>query len=229
MEGRSMWEKIKNFWKADDLLDDAWKQSFEMLEICQKMFLEATRVLRKQNDTKIDEKIRKKDKIVNKYERQVRKKVMTHLSVNAPVGLAEGLVLISIVIDIERLGDYTKNITEVASHYEDPLHGGIFEESLQKIEKAIKDYFQKTIECVTVSDQETAHQLLVNNKWVNPLCDECLRDLISEKDKKMPSGQAAALTLYFRWLKRINSHLRNILTSVINPFNRIGFKPKIKA
>jgi phosphate transport system protein len=221
-----MWESIKNLWKADNLLDDAWKQSFEMLEICQTMFLEAIQVLRKQKKVKGDEKIRRNDKIVNKYERQVRKKVMTHLTASAPHGLAESLVLISIVIDIERLGDYTKNIIELATFYEHPLHGGIFEDKLKKVEKAVKENFRKTIECVTTSDQETADQLLIKYKWVNPLCDECLKNLITEHDKKIPSGQASALSLYFRWLKRVNSHLRNILTSVINPFNRIGFEPK---
>jgi hypothetical protein len=35
-----------------------------------------------------------------------------------------------------------------------------------------------------------------------------------------------SLAMYFRWLKRINSHLRNITTSVVNPFDRIGFEPK---
>ena len=27
---------------------------------------------------------------------------------------------------------------------------------------------------------------------------------------------------------RVNAHLRNIVTSVVNPFHRIGFEPKMK-
>jgi len=52
--------------------------------------------------------------------------------------------------------------------------------------------------------------------------------LVREEDKNIPPGDAAALALYIRWLKRINSHLRNITTSIVNPFDRIGFEPKKK-
>jgi len=50
--------------------------------------------------------------------------------------------------------------------------------------------------------------------------------LINEEDKNIRSGDAVSLAMYFRWLKRINSHLRNIMTSVVNPFDRVGFEPK---
>ena len=108
-----MWSMLKNFWQSDNLLDEAWNQSFQMLKICDEMFEEAIRVLRHTKKTDVNEAIRKKDKKVNKYEREVRKKVMTHLALQSPSGLAEGMVLISIVIDIERLGDYTKNIVSI--------------------------------------------------------------------------------------------------------------------
>ena len=63
---------------------------------------------------------------------------------------------------------------------------------------------------------------------MNNACDEIVVALVKEKDSKIKSGDAAALVLYTRWLKRINSHLRNITTSVVNPFDRIGFEPKKK-
>jgi hypothetical protein len=42
----------------------------------------------------------------------------------------------------------------------------------------------------------------------------------------MTVNQSTALALYFRQLKRINSHLGDVATAVVNPFDRIGFKPK---
>jgi len=53
-------------------------------------------------------------------------------------------------------------------------------------------------------------------------------ELVKEEDKSIRPGDAVSLGMYFRWLKRINSHLRNITSSVVNPFDRIGFKPKKK-
>jgi len=65
--------------------------------------------------------------------------------------------------------------------------------------------------------------------WVNRVCDDSLFGLVREEDKEIQAGNAVALALYFRWLKRINSHLRNIATSVVNPFDRIGFITKTKS
>ena len=62
--------------------------------------------------------------------------------------------------------------------------------------------------------------------WVNDMCDDMVQAVVKEKESNIRPGDASALVLYIRWLKRINSHLRNITTSVVNPFDRIGFQPK---
>ena len=64
------------------------------------------------------------------FERDVRRKVMTHLSLGNTSDLTAGLVLISIVIDIERIGDYSKNIHDLATVHPDKLHGGSLEDDV---------------------------------------------------------------------------------------------------
>ena len=78
----------------------------------------------------------------------------------------------------------------------------------------------------TFGDKELAIVLLDKYSWINQACDDCLEALVKEEDKNISAGDAVALSLYSRQLKRINSHLRNITTSVVNPFDRIGFNPK---
>ena len=39
---------------------------------------------------------------------------------------------------------------------------------------------------------------------------------------------AICLALYIRYLKRICAHLRNIASSIVNPFHRIGYREKNK-
>lgn len=223
-----MWKNLVNLWRSNDLLKQAWDQSFEMLKIDQEMFFEAVEGLRYTNSNKINEDVRNKDKLINQYEQEVRKKVMMHCSINPAAGLAEGMALISIVIDIERIGDYTKNMVDLAMKHPKKLSGGIFEEDLVKIEAAVKDTFIKMREFLETSDQEKTMALIKKYKWVNPLCDTCMAGLIEQKDDTLSPGSSAALALYFRWLKRIYSHLRNIGTSIVNPFDKIGFKPKKK-
>lgn len=220
-----MWKNLIAMWKSDNLLEQAWKESFEMLDITRGMFLEAVRVLRESDDREVKKEIREQDKIVNAYLQDVRRKVITHCAIQGPEQLPGGLVLVSIVIDIERLGDYTKNIVDLVTYRPETLHGQRFEKKLRRIEKAVKDMFKQTKSCIVDSDEKRSIDVLESYKWVNGLCDKCVKGLVKEKDKSLSPGDAASLAIYFRWLKRINSHLRNITTSVVNPFDRIGFMP----
>ena len=221
-----MWQNILKIWKSNNMLKQAWERSFEMLKIDNEMFLEATKSLRESEDFEIREKILAKDKIINKYEREVRKKVLTHCSISGTANLPEGLVLSSIVINIERIGDYTKNIAELAEYHPKTLVGGKFEDELKKIETAVKDNFIRTRNYIKTSDVKAAENLLDEYYWVNKACNKCIKGIVKEKDRNITPGDAASLALYFRWLKRINSHLRNITSSIVNPFHRIGFRPK---
>ncbi|HID30871.1 MAG TPA: hypothetical protein EYP19_12835 [Desulfobacterales bacterium] len=223
-----MLREFINIWKSDNLLKQAWDESFEMLDIDQEMFLEAVRILRESDHTQVDQEIRRKDKMINRYEQDVRRKVMTHCTLQGPNELPSGMVLVSIVIDIERIGDFCKNIVDLAVTFPRQLQGGTFEEDVQQIEKAVKYSFVQTKTCLESSDGAAALQLLQEYRWVNRLCEECVMGLIHEKDKEIRPGEAVALALYLRWLKRINAHLRNIASSVVNPFDRLGFKPKKK-
>ena len=78
------------------------------------------------------------DKKINEFERDVRRKVMTHLAIGGKEDIGSGLVLVSVVIDIERIGDYTKNIYDLAVNHPKKLHGGSIEERLSEIEKTFE-------------------------------------------------------------------------------------------
>ena len=39
-------------------------------------------------------------------------------------------------------------------------------------------------------------------------------------------GSASAVGLYARYLKRVAAHSRNLISSVVNPFERIGYPEK---
>lgn len=223
-----MFKQWLAIFKKDTLMDRAYRRSFMMLDITREMFLSAKESLRQREDSEIDVGVKEKDKEVNSYEREVRRDVFNHLVVSGPKKLPSGLALVSIIIDIERIGDYTKNMIELAMDHPGKLHGGKFEEDIQRIEKAVEENFVKTKRSFEAGDAELALEMLDKFSWVNKACDDCLSVLVKEEDRDIQPGDAAALALYTRWLKRINSHLRNITTSVVNPFDRIGFDPKKK-
>jgi phosphate transport system protein len=196
-----MWKEILAIFNKDTLLDQAYKRSYEMLDITHQMFQEARISLRERNDNKLAEHIYDQDIAVNKFEREVRRKVLSHLAVSGSTDLYSGLVLVSIIIDVERIGDYTKNIVEMAQNHPPKLTGGLYEDDLAKVETAVNDVFTRVREIFEVADAGKAEQLLVEYQWINKVCDQHAID----------------------YLNRINSHLRNVATSVVNPFDKIGF------
>lgn len=220
-----MLKELLTIFKKDTKLDQAYKRSFEMLDITREMFLEAKDSLRSSDSNKFDKPIFERDKEINRYEREVRRDVFQHLTVSGTEDLYSGLILVSIIIDIERVGDYTKNIFELAQNHPAKLKGGKFKEDLKNVEMAVEDTFVRVRKIFETADAVDAEELIQKYLWVNKLCDQRVIDYIKEADPKISSGDAVSLAMYFRYLKRINSHLRNIATSVCNPFDRIGFVP----
>ena len=223
-----MFRKWLAIFKKDSLIDQAYQRSFKMLDITQAMYVEAKASLRKREDSEVSLRVKETDKEVNSYEREVRRMVFNHLAVQGTADLPSGLVLVSIIVDIERIGDYAKNMVELALDHPGKLHGGEFEGEIARIEVALEDNFIQTKTCFREGDSGLAFELLEKYAWVNDRCDEIVMAVVKEKDVDIRPGDAAALALYTRWLKRINSHLRNITTSVVNPFDRIGFEPEKK-
>lgn len=223
-----MIKEIISVFRSDSLLDRAYNRSFEMLDLTHEMFLEAKNVLRNTDTNQIDIDINDQDIQVNKFQREVRKDVFNHLLLAGTESLSSDLVLVSIVIDLERIGDLTKNIVEIAQGHPEKLSSALFDEDVKKIEDAVGENFNKTIEAFKNSDEELGRFIVKEYKWVSKLSDEILMKLMKNEDINIKPGSAVALALYIRQLKRINSHLINIATSVVNPFHRIGFKPKKK-
>ncbi len=220
-----MIKEILSVFKSDSLIDRAFKRSYEMLEITNEMFKEAKRVLRETDGSDLDYDINDRDSTVNKFQREVRKDVFNHLAMSGTEDLASGMILISIVIDLERIGDFTKNIVEIAQNHPQRLSGGNFEEELVQLERAVEDSFGRTTYCFKNSDEKAAFNLLKEYRWVSRKFDAKIESLIRGEDDLTP-GNAVALAIYLRALKRIHSHLRNVTSSVVNPFHRIGFRPK---
>ena len=216
-------KELIELWRADNLLTQALNDSNAMLESTHEMFRESVKSLRKSDSGEMGMDVYEKDRMVNKYEREVRSKVLKHLVITGGTNIVPGLILTSIVIDIERIGDYTKNIKDLAVAHPKRLECGMFEEEMRKIETAVDKLFEGAIPAMKTSDKEAAQALMKDNWWVIKRCDAILNDLIAEKDLALTAGAAVSTGMYGRFLKRIAAHLINMLSSVVNPFENIGF------
>ena len=105
----SVFRDLVNIWKSEDSLSQAWSESNNMLHLSHDMFNDAVDALRSGEKNKVIKSIKLRDEKINDYHREIRKKVVTYYSVSKDVtNIDSGLVLINTVVDIERIGDYSK-------------------------------------------------------------------------------------------------------------------------
>lgn len=216
-------KELIELWRSDNLLTQALNDSHSMLENTNEMFVESRRSLRESDTGEMRINVYEKDQQVNRYEREVRRKVLKHLAITGGVNIIPGLILTSIVIDIERIGDYTKNIMDLAVAHPKKLKCGRFESDVQKIEGSVATLFSDIVPVLRRTDKPAAQKLIKEHWWALKKCDEIVETLIKNGDDALTTGEAVSTAMYARYLKRIAAHLMNVASSVINPFEGIGF------
>jgi phosphate transport system protein len=215
--------EVFELWRKDNLFEQAVKDFREMLENTCSMYEEAVKSLRDKDDGEISDEVYRRDIEINRYEQEVRNKILKHLAITGGANLIPGLILTSIIIDAERIGDYTKNIVDLANAHPKKLKCGKYEKEVKKIENECSNLFREVIAINETSNKIAAQQIIAEKKWVVKKCDEIIGELIREERKIKSAGVAVTTALYIRYLKRIAAHLINILTSIVSPFEKIGF------
>ena len=218
-----MWRDIIRLLSKDNLQKQALQECHQMLDICNEMVAASVESLRHRDDASVDLDVFGMDKKLNAFERDVRRKVMTHLSMDHPEDISSGLVLVSVVVDIERIGDYSKNIYQLARQHPGRLNGGPLEPQLEAIESEVLRLFPETVACFKSGDVDAARRIMRTYK--KDISGEVARfeEAIVTGKVELPSREAAACVLYTRFLKRISAHSRNLASSLVNPFDRIGY------
>lgn len=216
-----MFREFFQLWKKAGLLNEALKETEKMLLVAKNMFSFSLRVLMDKEKEKED--IYKIDRELNKLQRNVRRKILEHLSINPRQDVTSCLVLITIVIDIERIGDYSKNLIELSHKYPQRLKGKYIER-IREIEKDIEELFDGTINAFKNADIDLARKIMERHARIAVHCEKVVEDLV--EDTEVSSRMGIICALLARYLKRVSAHLKNIASGVSNPFHRLGYKPK---
>ena len=162
-----------------------------------------------------------KDVEVNMLERTIRKHVVAHLSVrvNTP-NLPYCLLLMSLVKDVERIGDYAKNLSEVVDIYPGELPDDDVVDELREIRSDVEAGFQAASKVFVESDRESALSLIRKGQDSAQRADGLLSRIAH---LNYDSGKTTALVLGARYYKRINGHLINVLSSVVMPLHKVDY------
>lgn len=219
-----MWKDILTLFKGGGLCEEAFDEALLMLQTSAGMYKDSIRAMHDKG-TLVDD-IYERDRQINRYERSVRRKIVTHMSISTKPDINMGLVLTAIVIDIERIGDYTKNILELAVGLDEPFDGLELDEDVRLIESMVDSMFADIVPALRESDEDRARGIMEAHTRVAAMVEN---DILLLRDSKVltgRSGHAVTVALHLRFLKRVSAHLKNVATSVVNPYHRIGFREK---
>jgi len=217
-----MFKEILSILRRADLLRQAMVEAQEMLSKAEAMFKMAMYRVMERKEPEMD--IYEKDKEINRMEWEVRQKVLEHLVIgNRKQDVTAALILTSAVVDIERIGDYSKNIFELVDICHQRIiiredHAGFFKE----LEAQILGNFDLTRDAYKEGDAQKAQTVMDIHWQISQRCDKMYERLASEEN--LSAEHAVIYTLLYRYLKRVSSHLKNIASSVVNPFPRMGFR-----
>lgn len=216
-----MFKNLISFWKGKDFLTEVLQEFKKMLEDTKYMFESVLSCLMEEKkDPALEEKVYVVDKKVNLLEKEIRKRIVEHLSIQPTVDVPVSLVLMSVVKDAERVGDYCKNILEIVKLLDKPLRKDLFTDLFDGIDKKIVKQFERTQKAFMESDEKVAKEILYMEREIVKNCDGILKKLAKSD---LATNEAVCLTLLARYFKRVVAHLANIGSSVILPITDLDF------
>jgi phosphate uptake regulator len=157
------------------------------------------------------------DDTVDESERMVRRSVLEHLAFKPRQDLVASLILVSMVQDAERIGDFARGIAELvplaASRREGP-----FAERLRTAAARLRPLFALCEEGFREDDADKAREVMQVAAAVKI-------DLMQLNEDVAKSDLTADMAVVYsgaaRILRRIGAHLSNIASTVVLPYDRI--------
>lgn len=217
-----MLQELLRIFRGDDPLSKVADNFALMLNLTREMSYSAGQIFfGEDHDENAQDKVHKTDAEVNELERVIRRSLMTHLAI--PGNSADApysLLLMSLVKDVERLGDYAKNLSEIVEIGPDVLPEGPKLDELKMIRQKVESAYQVCANVVLSSRRGEAAELIQQGRETARRCDE-LVSTIGKSD--YDAATTTAFILGTRYYKRINAHVLNVLSSVVMPLDKIDY------
>ena len=219
-----MFRTLLHALRAGSSLKDVEEDFCDMLHDTEEMYRSVTDVLLgKAEAEKIKDGIYTKDREVNRKEQDIRRRLVGHLVLGRMTDAATCLVFMSVAKDVERIGDYCKNILEVARFYSIPGAEARYAAPLQEVREQTPKLFQKARKAFAESDESLANQVLRAHEVIAKKCDMLIGQVLNDT---LPTKEAVSTALLSRYFKRVVRHLGNIVSSVVAAVEKIDFPPK---
>lgn len=205
---------------GDDRLEHVEQKLLSMLADDRHSFdLAASALLGGAAPETVGQELRDTDRRVNEGVREIRRELIVHSSVHGSISTPAVLVYMSIVKDVERVGDYAKNIFDLAdlgADFSDAPDRG----QLIGYRDRVSALISETGPIFVESNGERARRILGEADDMLDQLDNLVADLCLTAE---PGHQAVPRALFYRHLKRIGAHLMNVLSAVIMPVDHLDY------
>ena len=160
------------------------------------------------------------DKTINELHREVRREMIIHSAVNSRnLDIPLLLSYMTMSKDIERIGDYCKNLFEIAETGNSFAKGDDLD-TYMELKNDIGKLIVYLQSCLNLDDESKVQDLITLGSSLNNDLDEKITALLEDKEKIQ---YPVATTLFYRYLKRIVSHIVNAATAIIMPTDQIDY------
>ncbi|MBU1863678.1 MAG: hypothetical protein KKH94_08465 [Candidatus Omnitrophica bacterium] len=216
-----MFKNLLSFWKGKDFLSKVLNEFEQMMINAEGMFKAVCeKLITGKGKEGLGDRIYEIDRQINQFERDIRKRIIEHLALQPSVDVPVCLVLMSVVKDAERLGDYAKNLFEVTEMMKGPMDKELFRSYFNEADKKLILLAEKTRSAFIKSDEALAREILGIEREIVVKCEEAIKKLANGN---LSSNLSVCFTLIARYFKRIAAHLVNIGSSVIVPIDQLDF------
>ncbi len=204
---------------SNTAIDDIQTILVRMLEDGHDVFVTASDALfggGKSKETKRE--VRSTDRGINEAQAEVRRILMVHAAVSSG-DLPLVLQYASIVKDAERVGDYAKNIYDLVRY------GTDFDEAPDRAEligyrDAVANLILEAASVFKATDTARAQALIGKADGFLNEYDAHVKAMCQTEGN---TQDAVARALYYRFLKRTTAHVMNVLTSLVQPLDRLDY------
>ncbi len=216
-----MLKKIIAIWNGEQFMKGIVEKFGEMISDGDYVFYHAWGVLiGRMVAEEVRQPLHDRDHVINESEREIRRMLLEHLSINPKQDVSGCLAMMSMVKDAERIGDYSKNIFELAMILGPEAKDMKYIGRLSKVQGDIARNLPLLKRAFLEGDDKVASGIMVEYQKIKDECGEILDNLFHEQ---LSTREAVSTTILVRSLKRINSHMCNIASGIVYPLDKIDF------
>jgi phosphate uptake regulator len=208
------------FRKGEPPLEQIERQIIEMLGDARHSFDLAMTSLLANDASGVDEEVYRTDQRINDAERQIRRELVVHSTVQGTADLATVLAHLLLIKKIERIGDQAKNIMDLRTE------GVAFSDAsdvdaLRQARNDVSDAYADLLRIISNSEHDRIGDFRTRVDELVAAYEQALRDLIHSEQ---PASQAVPRALLYRYLKRIAANLSGIASTLIDPLDQIDYR-----